>query len=97
VTADLEPVLVGLRWGIFLVHAGCEDAFDPAPATLAALNGVAVEDGLIATLIVSRRELIHKTRSSLVMTGPSFELLVTCSDAAGNVSSATAVPIFREP
>ena len=108
VTAELIPVDVKKKKGIFEVSFSCEDACDTDPTiTSGTINGIAVTDGQLVDLRVkkaksksgsSKSGSKSKSGSSggglLRIEGPSFELVVDCEDAAGNVGSATAVPEF---
>jgi hypothetical protein len=66
--------------------------------TDALLNGFAVDDGDLALLITKKRGNGHvPTLLFDIFKAPSFELTVTCTDEAGNVSTATAVAEFPAP
>ncbi len=61
----------------------------------ASLNGITVTNGQIVQLKIKTG--VQKTKRDdgrLQIQAPSFTLTVTASDAAGNTSSTTAVPVF---
>ena len=61
-------------------------------------NGVPVSDGDVVLLVLSPRPRPHvETPWFFIFKGPEFELTVACTDAAGNVATATATPEFRPP
>ena len=111
VTAELIPVDVKKKKGIFEVSFSCEDACDTDPTiTSGTINGIAVTDGQLVDLRVkkaksksgsSKSGSKSKSGSSggglLRIEGPSFELVVDCEDAAGNVGSARPARSSRRP
>jgi hypothetical protein len=60
----------------------------------ATLNGITVTKGQTVVLIEQRRGPTRSrlVRGVLIVMAPSFKLSVTCTDAAGNARTATAVP-----
>ncbi len=96
-SAALDPLLVGRQVGRFRIAAACSDD-RPGVTTDVTFNGVPVSDGDVVLLILSPRPRPHvETPSFFIFKGPEFELTVTCTDAAGNVATATATPEFRPP
>jgi pullulanase-type alpha-1,6-glucosidase len=96
-TAALTPILVGYQTGWFQVGAACTDNRGVV-TTDASLNGFAVDDGDLALLITVKRGSSHvPTRWFDIFKAPSFELTVTCTDEAGNVSTATTIAEFPAP
>ena len=96
-TTALTPILVGYRTGWFRVVAACADN-RAVVTTDALLNGFAVDDGDLALLITMKRGNRHvPTRLFDIFKAPRFELAVTCTDEAGNVSTATAIAEFPAP
>jgi hypothetical protein len=93
--AELYRVAATRTSGLFTVGAGCTDDVDPAPTMLAALNGIPVADRTHLLLHRSNRRHHHRIFGTMIVWAPDFELAVTCTDAAGNTSTATAVPAFR--
>jgi pullulanase-type alpha-1,6-glucosidase len=88
-TAELVEIEQHGNWGRYRVEVTCTDDRGDATGT-ATVNGVAVEDGDIVTLID------HPHRSSWVRTedgtfiwGATFELTVTCTDGSGNTSTTS--------
>ena len=95
VTAELEGLRVYPHIGTFRVHFSCTDDTDPNPATVAAVNGVPVANGDRLALIETRRREDHlRIGRVVIIWGPEFELVVTCTDASGNVATAVAIPEF---
>ncbi len=96
-TASLETIWATRAVGLFRVGAACTDDRG-AVTTQALLNGVPVENGDLALLIIQGRGNKHlATRWFHIFTAPTFELTVTCIDEAGNRATSTAVPDFRQP
>ncbi len=61
--------------------------------TAADLNGASVVNGEDVILITNRRRsFAFRLLGVLFVVAPEFELTVTCTDAAGNSSVATASP-----
>ena len=90
--AALEIVTHRGKHATFRVTAACSD--DRGEATLTAdINGFAVSDGEVVFLIKQKNQNRSiKNANGRTIWGPSFELTVTCTDAAGNISVATASP-----
>jgi hypothetical protein len=89
--ADLDRVLrLGRNAGVYVVVAECTD--DRGDVTTAAdINGVPVEDGDIAFLFEHHRRRSIVTGNGVVFTwAPRFTLTVTCTDAAGNTTTASS-------
>jgi pullulanase-type alpha-1,6-glucosidase len=95
VEAELRPIDVHRRTGLFRVRYDYTDDRDPAPEVTAELNGVAVADRTRVRLSIRDDSGYRWIGGTLVMWGPSFELVVTCIDAAGNTTTVTAEPEFR--
>ena len=68
----------------------CEDNCDPNPVTTATLNGIAVSNGQIVSLEFDDEMEVDTEDGILEIEAPSFELVATCTDSAGNVGEATA-------
>ncbi len=95
VTAALVPYgKVKENKGRFRVEYSCNDNCDPNGTTTAKLNGIPVENGQVAELEVDNDSEIEWDHGTLEIEAPSFELVVTCEDAAGNKGMATAMPAF---
>ena len=106
VTAELVPVKVSKKHGTFEVRFSCEDACDGTlDGGAATLNDIIVANGQIVRLELkkpTRPKSGGKSGSSsgdksgrgLTIRGLSFELVVECEDAAGNVGTDTATPEF---
>ena len=81
--------------GRFQVTFGCADECDPdAGVTSATLNGIEVTNGQVVELELDDEEDADFDDGVLEIEAPSFELVVVCEDAPGNVGSATATPRF---
>lgn len=97
VTASLVPVRGGgddESMQSFRIVFAASDAVGVKTLS-ASLNGISVTNGQIVQLKIKTG--IQKTKRDdgrLQMQAPSFRLTVTASDAAGNTSSTTAVPVF---
>jgi probable HAF family extracellular repeat protein len=78
----------------FQVVFSATDAVGVATLT-ADLNGIRVTNGQIVQLQVkSGAQRARRDDGRLQIQAPSFQLTVTATDAAGNTSSTTAVPVF---
>jgi hypothetical protein len=77
----------------FTVRWTCTDAVGVVTQA-ATLNGITVTKGQTVVLIEQRRGPTRSrlVRGVLIVMAPSFKLSVTCTDAAGNARTATAVP-----
>ena len=83
--------------GWFRVVAECEDDRGVV-TTVATINGYSVENGDKVLLITKPHGNRRVTTPWFtIFTAPSFELIVTCTDAAGNTATASAAPEFRRP
>ena len=78
----------------FFVIASCADDNPGATLVSAEINGVAVADGDKVKLTISHKTRTRVRNGKLIMLAPSITLTVTCMDAAGNTSSATAIPVY---
>ncbi|MCI0401743.1 MAG: hypothetical protein L0Y67_01345 [Gammaproteobacteria bacterium] len=98
VTATLDPGgEIDDDEGRFRVQFSCTDDRDPAPTiTSAALNGIPVVNGQLVELEVHDETQVEEDDDILEIEAPSFELVVTCTDASGNVGIATATPPFDD-
>lgn len=57
-----------------------------------------VDDGNLERLITQPGRSRHVTTPDFtIFMAPSFELVVTCTDAAGNTSTATPRPVLARP
>lgn len=98
VTAALVPVTrpVGYKQGFFMVQYTCVDTVDASPAAEATLDGHPVARDQVLFLLLSEEERAFWEQGVLrMLKATSFELKVTCTDAAGNAGVATAAPDFR--
>jgi hypothetical protein len=96
VTAELVPIRVWPRIGRFEVSFSCVDDRDPNPVATATLNGIPVDNGDRVFLITTRElEKARMIRGTLFVWAPEFELVVTCTDEAGNTATVTVTPEFR--
>ncbi|OYV63032.1 MAG: hypothetical protein B7Z72_14580 [Gemmatimonadetes bacterium 21-71-4] len=78
----------------FQVVFSATDAVGVATLT-ANLNGIRVTDGQIVQLqVTDHAPRAKRDDGRLQIRAASFLLTVTAADAAGNVGSATAVPVF---
>ena len=100
---DDSPCGVGKKNGVFQVSFSCSDACDDDPqVTSTAINGIVVTDGQIVKLQTKKKAKRGSDDDGssddgdriLKIKAPSFELKVTCEDAAGNQGMATAAPTF---
>ena len=79
----------------FRVEFGCNDSCDAAPGLSATLNGISVRNGqLVSFEQEDDDEEAEFDDGVLVIEAPSLELMVSCQDASGNTSAATATPAF---
>jgi pullulanase-type alpha-1,6-glucosidase len=97
VKAKLKAIKVGYRSGTFRVVYSCVDDRDPNPTVDATLNGIPVPNGTKVKLKVSEKVFHLWVDRKLIVWGPSFELTVSCTDSAGNTTTKTATPVFRQP
>ena len=80
----------------FIVEASCTDDNDGVELVSAEINGVSVENGERVQLVLSNREKAPKYhKGELKIQSASIELAVTCMDAAGNLDTATAMPVYK--
>jgi K319-like protein/WD40 repeat protein len=113
VTAALVPVQgksLKHDQGRFRVEFRCLDGCDPQATPTAFLNGVAVANGQVVNLRVTRERSKERNKSGkspksdksnrsgklLTLAGPSFVLVVECVDVQSNVGRATAIAEFPE-
>ncbi len=83
--------------GIFRVEFSCSDTCDSnATITSAELNGIAVTNGQLVKLERDDETEVEWDDGVLEIEAPSFELVVTCNDASGNIKTASAVPSFGD-
>jgi hypothetical protein len=63
----------------------------------ALLNGVAVKNGDVVRLKLIKKgdQKVKKEDGRLTISATSFQLVVTCTDAAGNTGSAATSPVFK--
>jgi len=104
--AELVPVdgkSLKSKKGTFTVHFSCSDTCDDDAVTSATLNGIEVENGQVVELQLKSRKSAKdakskkaKSRKPLKLGDSSFELVVVCTDPAGNQGMATASPEFAE-
>ena len=97
VEATFQRLRGRMFMGLYRVRYSCEDAIDPNPSCEGVINeSIPVADGQLVSLIRAPGRSWHKVRGSvLIIKAPSFELVVTGTDAAGNTATATAEPKFR--
>jgi hypothetical protein len=97
IEAELHRIRRIGRHGIFRVDISCTDDRG-AVTTIADVNGAPVDDGDLLFLIQHRRK--DKVLSLPFITfiwGASFELTVTCTDEAGNSSTASTFADLPRP
>ena len=77
---------------LFVVVASCSTG-----TATALLNGVPVRNGDVVRLKLIRRgdQKVRREDGHLSISATSFQLVVTCTDAAGNQGSASASPVFK--
>ena len=83
--------------GRFRVEFSCSDICDDEPdVTSAKLNGIDVFNGQIVELDLEEddEQEVDTDDGVLQIEASSFELVVICEDASGNVGTATATPTF---
>jgi pullulanase-type alpha-1,6-glucosidase len=95
VTAALVPGRVQRHIGTFTVDVSCTDDRTGALDLDADVNGIAVEDEDELLLVRQPRSAVVDLGPVLILSGPKFTLTATCTDAAGNEATATAVAQFR--
>ena len=76
----------------FVVVATCSSG-----TTTALLNGIPVRNGDVVKLKLIKKgdQKVRREDGHLSISAKSFLLVVTCTDAAGNQSSASASPVFK--
>ena len=80
---------------LFQVVFSCTDICSTSLTTTANINGVMVTNGQIVELDLDDDEQeVEWDNGVLQIEAPSFLLTVSCTDASGNVGTATAFPIF---
>lgn len=99
VTASLTPLRAGgddESAQLFKVAFSATDLFGIKGSAQATLNGVAVTNGQIVKLQLTRSgaQRVESDDRVLHIRATSFLLTVTATDANGNVGTATAVPVF---
>ena len=96
VRAELERRSTGHDRGWFKVDYSCRDRVDRHPQCIATLNGIRVRDGQKVHLIkTDGYTRSYRSHGILYIKAPSFELVVTGTDDAGNSATATARPFFK--
>jgi hypothetical protein len=77
----------------FTVVATCSSG-----TATALLNGVAVQNGDVVRLKLKKRgdQRVRRENGRLTISATSFQLVVTCTDAAGNQGSAATAPVFKK-
>ena len=101
VTAQLIPVSGGHdeddnghSKGLFTVVFTATDLVDPNPAITATLNGATVTNGQVVKLERSKKAEVETEHGRLEISGLSFTLSVSATDASGNVGTAAASYAF---
>ncbi len=99
VTASLTPLRAGgddESAQLFKVAFSATDLFGIKGSAQATLNGVAVTNGQIVKLKLTRSgaQRVDSDDHVLHIRATSFLLTVTATDTNGNVGTATAVPVF---
>ena len=98
--AELDPIQAGAKQGKFTVKVSCTDNVTEECELSADINGVPVSDGDVVQLVVNPGKQTVETvpgTGVLKIKAPSFVLAVTCTDEAGNSTTVTVEPEFREP
>ena len=82
----------------FKVVFGCSDLCDADPTIISAdINGVPVTNGQTLELVVDEdAQTVEVDDGVVTISAPSFVLTVTCTDASGNVGTATVSPVFAD-
>jgi len=96
VTAQLVPISSGHDDddATFQVVFSVSDIADPNPVLTATLNGVTVTNNQIVKLENSRKDKSEFERGTLEISGASFTLTATATDASGNVGTASDAYAF---
>jgi len=96
VTAQLVPISSGHDDddATFQVVFSASDIADPNPVLTATLNGVTVTNGQIVKLENSRKDKSEFEHGTLEISGASFTLTATATDASGNVGTASDAYAF---
>ena len=96
VTAQLVPISSGHDDddATFQVVFSASDIADPNPVLTATLNGVTVTNNQIVKLENSRKDKSEFERGTLEISGASFTLTATATDASGNVGTASDAYAF---
>jgi len=96
VTAQLVPISSGHDDddATFQVVFSASDFADPYPVLTATLNGVTVTNGQIVKLENSRKDKSEFEHGTLEISGASFTLTATATDASGNVGTASDAYAF---
>ena len=97
-TAEADLIQKGRIKGTasnFDVVAACTDENAGVELVSAEINGERVEPGERVRLIISNKERVRRnSKGKLIIKSAEITLTVTCRDAAGNVSTATAQPSY---
>jgi hypothetical protein len=100
-SAGLKRIWATKKFGTFRVRAVCTDNVPEGLVTSADINGVPVEHGEVVKLYTKKwgRQLVFTwpAKWPVRIWARDFTLTVTCTDAAGNETVATAEPEFRRP
>ncbi len=101
VTAALVPVgEVDDDEGQFRVEFNCSDTCDPNVTTEAILEAggerIPMQNGQILELELDDEVEVEKDNGILEIEAPFFKLIVTCTDASGNETTAMATPEFGD-
>lgn len=94
VSASLVPIDVEEDEGLFRVEFSADDNCDANPAVNALLNGEPVTNGQLVELEIDDDVEVEFDDGILEMEAPSFELIVTATDASGNTGVGRAIPMF---
>ncbi|PJC17848.1 MAG: hypothetical protein CO062_05790, partial [Zetaproteobacteria bacterium CG_4_9_14_0_2_um_filter_59_191] len=78
----------------FQVVFTATDIADPNPVQTATLNGTTVSNGQIVKLEKSKKAEVEMEHGKLQISGLSFSLNVSATDASGNVGAAAAAYAF---
>jgi hypothetical protein len=104
VTCRLDPVSGTQRSGrttkrTFRVVLGATDIADPSPSIAGTINGYAVANGMLVELVrqegADGSSCATKPDGTLVILSGGFTMTGTGTDASGNASVVTTVPVFE--
>ena len=87
---------VGPRHGTFLVKFECSNSYAGIATGSALLNGVPVVDGQDVKLQIEPNYKVKSRNGTLLLLGPDFELVVTCTDPPGTQQPPRCTQLSRQ-